>query len=162
MIASTLQAEDDVGTVFPPANFTVPDPEANTGSPLEIFVPFTTERGTFAALHAAFRLSIDLRARIEMIAPEIVPYPLPLNRPPVAPSFVENRYRSLLEQRGVAARIQIRLCRQPREAIACALNPKSLVVVGASRRWWPTEERLCGWLRSQGHFVIIVRADSGD
>jgi hypothetical protein len=151
-----------VATVLSPGNFTVPDPEGNTGSPLEIFVPFTTERGTFAALHAAFRLSVELRARIEMIAPEIVPYPLPLNRPPVAPSFLENRYRLLLEQCGVAARIQIRLCRQPREAIACALNPESLVVVGASRRWWPTEERLCGWLRSQGHFVIIVRADSAD
>jgi hypothetical protein len=151
-----------VGTGFSPGNFTVPDPEANTGSQLEVFVPFTTERGTLAALHAAFRLSIDLRARIEMIAPEIVPYPLPLNRPPVALSFLENRYRSLLEQCGVAARIQIRLCRQPREAIASALNPESLVVVGASRRWRPTEERLCGWLRSQGHFVTIVRADSAD
>jgi hypothetical protein len=151
-----------VATVLSPGNFTVPDPEGNTGSPLEIFVPFTTERGTFAALHAAFRLSVDLRARIEMIAPEIVPYPLPLNRPPVALSFLENRYRSLLEQCGVAARIQIRLCRRPREAIACALKSESLVVIGASRRWWPTEERLCGWLRSQGHFVIIVRADSAD
>jgi hypothetical protein len=151
-----------VGTVPSPVNCRVPDPDANTGSPLEILVPFTTERGTLAALRAAFRLSIDLRAWIEMIESEIVPYPLPLDRPSVSLSFLENRYRSLLEQCGVAARIQIRLCRQPREAIASALNPESLVVVGASRRWWPKEERLCGWLRSQGHFVTIVRADSAD
>ena len=152
-----------MGTVPSAGNFTVPDPEANPAAQLEIVVPFTTARGTVAALRAALRLSLDLNARIEVIVPEIVPWPLPLNRPPVSRSFLENRYRSLFDRYGIAARIQIRLCRQAHEAIAGALKPGSLVVVGAGRRWWPTKEsRLCGWLRAHGHFVSVVHPGTAD
>ena len=51
-------------------NFTFSDRQ-KSGCPLEVFVPFTTEKGAMAALQAA-RLSRELKVRIKMIVPEVV------------------------------------------------------------------------------------------
>jgi hypothetical protein len=146
-----------VSTVPYLRGFTFSDRKTSPDEPLNVFVPFTTERETVAALRRATSLSRDLKARIEMIVPEVVPYPLPLDRPPVVLWILEDRYRLILEHSGVDAGIQIYLCREPREAIGGALKPRSLVVVGARRRIWPTREsHLCTWLGSQGHCVVVV------
>lgn len=143
--------------------FAFADQQTTPDAPLEVFVPFTTERGTMAALRRAARLARDLKARIEMIVPEVVPYPLPLDRPPIGRSRLENRYRMILQQCGVDACVQILLCRQPREAISCALRPGSLVVIGARLRRWPTREsRLCRWLEAQGYYVVVVAPGEGE
>jgi hypothetical protein len=70
-------------------------------SRITIFVLFTGVRKTLDALWSAGRLARDLDAHIEIIVPEIVPYPLPLDEPPVLRSFWKHRYRTIVEQAGI-------------------------------------------------------------
>jgi hypothetical protein len=127
------------------------------GTRLEVVVLFTTVPGTLLALRRAADLASQLNARIEIIIPEIVPYPLPVDRPPVAPSFLINRYRTIVQQAGIDADIRICLCRERRAALAATLKPGSLIMIGIRPRWWLTKEaRLARWLEAQGHRVVVV------
>jgi len=132
-------------------------PELRGGPHFKIFVLFTDIRRTLAALCSAGMLAMGLNARIELIVPQIVPYPLPIDRPPVAPSVSTKTYKTIVEQSGIETSICVYLCRERRGALAAALIPGSIVVIGARRRWWPTREyRLGRWLRANGHRVIYV------
>src|SRR5580704_4938956 len=98
-------------------------------SRITIFVLFTSVRRTLDALWSAGRLARDLDAHIEIIVPEIVPYPLPLDEPPVARSFWKHCYRTIVEETGIDISIHLYLCREPREALASVLAPGSIVVI---------------------------------
>ena len=131
-------------------------------SRITIFVLFTGVRKTLDALWSAGRLARDLDVHIEIIVPEIVPYPLPLDEPPVLRSFRNHRYRTIVEQAGIDTSIHVCLCREPREAVDRLLNPGSIVVLGTRHRWWPTREYRFGrWLRTKGYHVIFAGARSG-
>ena len=108
-------------------------------------------------------LARDLDAHIEIIVPEIVPYPLPLDEPPVLRSFRNHRrYRTIVEQAGIDTSVHVCLCREPREALASVLAPGSIVVIGTRRPRWPTREYRFGrWLRTKGYHVIFAGARSG-
>ena len=126
-------------------------------SRITIFVLFTGVRKTLDALWSAGRLARDLNVHIEIIVPEIVPYPLPLDEPPVLRSFRNHRYRTIVEQAGIDTSIHVCLCREPREAVDRLLNPGSIVVLGTRHRWWPTREHRFGrWLRTKGCHVIFA------
>jgi hypothetical protein len=46
------------------------------------------------------------------------------------------------------------------ETLAAVLEPHSLIVLGARKRWWPTQEkRLARKLRRAGHEVILEEKD---
>ena len=70
-------------------------------SRITIFVLFTGVGKTLDALWSAGRLARDLDAHIEIIVSEIVPYPLPLDEPPVLRPFWNHRYRTIVEQAGI-------------------------------------------------------------
>lgn len=124
---------------------------------LEVNVIFTTIPGTLAALRLAGQYARDLRCRISILATQIVPYPLPLERPPVAPEFTTRCYRTLAADQRIETRVQVYLCRDSQQALLRALKPNSLVVIGGRKRWWPTREQaLARILRSHGHQVIFV------
>jgi hypothetical protein len=124
---------------------------------LEVNVIFTTIPGTLAALRLAGEYARDLRGRISILATQIVPYPLPLERPPVAPEFTAERYRTVAGDQKIETRVQVYLCRDSRQALLNALKPNSLVVVGGRKRWWATREQaLVKFLRAHSHHVIIV------
>ena len=131
-------------------------------SRITIFVLFTGVRKTLDALWSAGRLARDLNVHIEIIVPEIVPYPLPLDEPPVLRSFWNHRYRTIVEQAGIDTCIHVCLCRDTREALASVLAPGSIVVIGTRRPRWPTREYRFGrWLRTKGYHVIFAGARSG-
>jgi hypothetical protein len=131
-------------------------------SRITIFVLFTGVRKTLDALWSVGRLARDLDAHIEIIVPEIVPYPLPLDEPPVLRSFWNHRYRTIVEQAGIDTSIHVYFCREPREALASVLAPGSIVVIGTRRPPWPTREYRFGrWLRTKGYHVVLVGARSG-
>jgi hypothetical protein len=131
-------------------------------SRITIFVLFTGVRKTLDALWSVGRLARDLDAHIEIIVPEIVPYPLPLDEPPVLRSFRNHRYRTIAEQAGIDTSIHVCLCREPREAVDRLLTPGSIVVIGTRHRWWPTREcRFGRWLRTKGYHVVLVGARPG-
>jgi hypothetical protein len=124
---------------------------------LDIAVVFTSLDTTAAALRKASDLATHLGRRITLVVPQIVPYPLPLTSPPVLLDWNEKRFRDISSESGVETTVLIYLCRDRREALATALSPRSLVVVGGRKRWWPTaEQRLARQLGRAGHQVIFT------
>src|SRR5215470_13453064 len=90
-----------------------PERPANTdvGQRLNIDVVFTSVEATLAALKEAGALAGSLGARITLVVPEVVPYPLPLESPPVLLAFNERRFREIAAQSPVETSVQIYLCR---------------------------------------------------
>jgi hypothetical protein len=135
--------------------------EANGGGrQLRVNVIATTEKGTIAALRAAARLTTNLEAQIILIAVETVPWPCPLEKPPVPVAFLERMLCGLASNAGTGEQevfIQLYLCRNPRESLRKVLRPESLVLIGGQSRWWSRREwHLYTFLGGLGHRVIFV------
>ena len=129
-------------------------------SKLDIAVVFTSVDATLAALKEAGNLAASLGARITLIVPQVVPYPLPLTSPPVLVDFNERRLRVIASHCLVETRVSIYLCRDPLETLQSVLKPHSLVVIGSRKRWWPTaEKRLAKKLRHIGHQVVVTERE---
>lgn len=130
-----------------------PQPDAR----LDVAVVFTSADATIAALKRAGTLASSLNARVLLVVPQIVPFPLPLDSPPVLIDFSEKRFREIAEASPVETAVHIYLCRDRLETLRAALKPHSLVIVGGRKRWWPTaEELLARKLRRAGHEVILA------
>ena len=141
----------------------VPDSREDdrAGNKLNVSVIFTTVECTLAAMKKAAVLAGSLGARITLLVPQVVPYPLPLESPPVLLDWNESRFRVIANQTPVETIVRLYLCRDALRTLANVLTPKSLVVIGARQRWWPfTQERsLARTLRRQGHEVIFTEAE---
>jgi hypothetical protein len=133
---------------------------AETASKLNVFVIFTSVDATLQALKEAGKLAHQLNGRIMLVAPQVVPYPLPLTSPPVLLDWNERRLRVIADESAVETIVRIYLCRDPWRALEQALRPHSVVVVGGRKRWWPTREsRLARRLRRAGHEVILAKTE---
>lgn len=134
--------------------------EEQADQKLNIAVVFTSVESTLAALQEAGNLANSLGARITLVVPQVVPYPIPLETPPVLVEFNEKRFRLIASQSPVETGVQIYLCRDRFETLTSVLKPGFIVVVGGKKRWWPTsEERLARKLRSSGHEVLYKETD---
>jgi hypothetical protein len=126
-------------------------------SKLNIAVVFTSIEATLAALKEAGTLADRLGARITLIVPQVVPYPLPLDSPPVLIDWNERRFSVIAKESSVETMVRIYLCRDRLDMLTAVLDPNSLVVVGGRKRFWPTQEELLAkTLRRQGHEVIFA------
>jgi hypothetical protein len=124
---------------------------------LSVTVVFTTSAATLHALKRAGELAHQLGARIRIIVPQVVPYPLPIDRPAVDPNFRLRQFRTLFFQHVIETHIDVRLCRDVRECLKQALAPQSIVLIGGRNRWWITrEKRLARVLRRSGHQVMFI------
>jgi hypothetical protein len=127
---------------------------------LNVVVVCSSMRETRAALRKAGALASELSAQITLVVPQTVPYPLPLTSPPVLLDFAERRLRDLAGESPVAVVVRIYLCRDRFEALDMVLKPRSLVVLGGRKRWWPTAEKaLARRLRRKGHEVILTETE---
>ena len=127
---------------------------------LGVVVVFTSVEPTIQALRKAGVLASSLHARITLVVPQVVPYPLPLTSPPVLLDFSERRFRAIAEESPVDTTVRLYLCRDQMETLGAVLASHSLIVVGGRRRWWPTwEERLARRLRRAGHEVIFTETE---
>lgn len=127
---------------------------------LDVAVVFTSAAATIAALRKAGALADRLSARITLVVPQVVPYPLPLESPPVLLDFSEQRLREIASESPVETTVQIYLCRDGLETLKAVLTPRSLVVIGGRRRWGPTREKaLARRLRRAGHEVIFTETE---
>jgi len=138
-----------------------PAPAAGTGGQLEVVVVHTAIPATLVALKTAATLAKGLSARIRLLVPQVVPYPLPLEAPPVPVSFTERKFRTVAEASAVETMVEIVLCRDIDSALDNLLPQRSLVVLGGCRRsWWKGARTSAGRglarrLRSRGHQVVI-------
>ncbi len=124
---------------------------------LEVNVIYTDVPGTLAALRKAGSLASNLRARIRLIVPQVVPYPLPLSKPGICREVSERRFHTLAGGVHIDTHVQICLCRDRAQLVAEVLPPRSLVVIGGRNRWWPTAaQSLASKLRRSGHEVIFT------
>jgi hypothetical protein len=126
-------------------------------TPIEITVIFTHIAATLAALRKACELAQNLHARIKVLVPQLVPYPLPLTSPPMVLEFSERRFRAIACRQPVDTFVQLYLCRDRDQVLCEALATKSLVVIAGRNHWWPTEEkRMARMLRKRGHEVVLT------
>jgi hypothetical protein len=136
-------------------------PAEAAGAPkLDITVVFTSVQPTLRALKQAGMLAQVLAAHITLVVPQIVPYALPLDSPPVVPEFAARRFFTLAAESRIETTVRIYLCRDLWSALANILRPRSLVVLGGRKRRWPTAEmRLAKRLRGMGHEVLWVETE---
>ena len=141
-------------------NRTYPAPAATKANrALHVTVVATSTESTLSALRTAGALAKDLHASIKLVVPQVVPYPLPLNQPPVPLDFSSRHFRVLAGKTPVETTVQIYLCRDREQILQSVLPPRSLVVIGGRRSWWPTpEKRLARRLRRRGHEVVLTEA----
>ena len=132
-----------------------------TDAKLNISVVFTSVPSTLAALREAGELASNLSARITLLVPQVVPYPLPLESPPVLLDFNERRFRVIASQSPVETKVHIHLCRDKAQTLNSVLRPGSIVVVGGRKGWlWRTrDEALARRLRRAGHEVIFKETE---
>src|SRR4051794_20556707 len=88
---------------------------------LQVTVLFTSAEVIPGAIRRAAALATRLSAHITVLVPQVVPFPLPLESPPVLVDFNERRFRALAEEAGVTSNLQIYLCRDRYDAIRSAL-----------------------------------------
>lgn len=122
----------------------------------EIVVLFTTVKETLGALQTAGRLAQGVATGIRLLVPQVVPYPLPLDEPPVSSGHLIREFQLVLEDSQMETRIDVRRCRDQWQTIREALRPRSVLVIGGHRGWWPSRKfRLAARLRSAGHQVVF-------
>ena len=120
----------------------------DTGVALHVI--FSGLRRTQALLAAASEFARGLDARITILVPQVVPYPLPLEQPPVPIQFIEHSVAAL------GVNVDVYLCRDRCQAILNALPPESVVIMGASRWCFSENRRIAKILRRQGHRVVLA------
>ncbi len=133
-------------------------PETSSG--LSVFVVFTSINWTLKALEKARDIARPLRANIVVLAVQVVPFPLPLDKPPVSMEFVVRCFEEKLGESDGTTHISAYLCRDLMEAFKRILIRGCPVVIGMNERWWPTRnERLARKLRRAGYSVISVKTE---
>jgi hypothetical protein len=125
---------------------------------LGVVIPYTTRELTEAALRHA-GVCTDLNVHVSLVDIQIVPFPCPLNQPPINKEFSERRLRDLLAESQLPGSAEVLYARNWLEGFCRVLEPKSLVILGTKKRWWRTrEEKLAGALMKAGHQVMLLHS----
>jgi hypothetical protein len=129
-------------------------------SELSVFVVYTSFNWTLKALEKALEIARPLGANIVVVAAQVVPFPLPLDRPPVPMEFVIRCFEEKANELPDGTQISAYLCRNPMEALKRILSPHCPVVIGIKKRWWPTHDgRLARKLIRAGYNLTLVKAE---
>ena len=124
---------------------------------MEVVVLHTNIAETLEALKTAARLAQDLSGRIRLLVLEVVPYPLPLDRPNVPLPFTRRRFYTLAANASIETNVDIHLVRDAAETIGSMLEPHSVVVMGARGKWWPNAgRRMANRLERLGHQIVYA------
>ncbi len=135
-------------------------PNADRPEQLNISVVFTSPQATLEALKEAGSLASCLGARITLVVPQVVPYPLPLESPPTLLEFSERRFRLIAGASRVETVVQLYLCRDRTEMLTSILKPGSIIVIGGRKRWWISkEQRMARQLRRAGFEVVFKETE---
>jgi hypothetical protein len=126
---------------------------------LEVAVLFTSFEATLAAARRASKLIEGLDGRISLVDTLPVPYPLPVDRPPVSLAFAKRRLLTLVEESGTEMTAHVFLCRFRFEALLLLLKQGALIVMGCRKTLWPIwEKRLARKLRRAGYQILLIES----
>jgi hypothetical protein len=131
--------------------FSVDWPAEARGPDSRVYVIFTDAPETRTVLSAAASLAHGLDLPLEVLAAQIVPYPLPLDAPPVAVDFAEQAMTRLVAGLDAQVAVRILLCRDADETLRKAVGPDALVVIGGGN------PKLARLLASDRRRVIVIR-----
>jgi hypothetical protein len=124
-----------------------------------IAVIFTTIESTLSALREAAVLASRCGAQLTLIVPQVVPDSPPLKTRHAQANRTERCFRVVTSRQSVKTRVRVCSCRTPDLVPVSALDPRSLVVIGRPRTWWPTREsRMARKLRQAGLQVVFAKA----
>jgi hypothetical protein len=145
----------DGGTIFHDEIDLRRSPDITTGV-LWVVIPFTTPELTLAAIRHAGACS-DLDVHVALIDLQVVPFPCPIDQPPINNEYSQHRLQELFSESGVPGRAAVLYTRDWLEGFRRVLEPNSLVVMATKRRWWPTREmKLARALSKAGHQVMLL------
>ena len=131
-----------------------PEPET------AVYVIFTSINWTLNALQKAREIARPVGAAIVVVAVQVVPFPLPLDKPPVPMDFVIRRFEERAEELPEKTKISAYLCRDQMVALKRVLNRNCPVIMGVRKKIWPTrDKRLARKLRRAGYQVILVEME---
>ena len=107
---------------------------------LEIVVPYTEWAVTGALLKRAATLTAGLNVRLKLIAVHAVPFPATFACQASAHAHLVEQLVDLVSGCPLAVDAQVVLARSRNEGFRYVLNPESIVLVGARKRFWRTAE----------------------
>ena len=131
---------------------------AVAGPQLDMVVVFSTPEATRSALERATVWAEHLDAAIRLVMFQVVPYPMEIDKPPVPTEFLVQQVWDVVPSGTAEFALEVFLCRDIASALIQILKPASLVILGASRKWRPPEERLGAALEHRGHMVVLLRS----
>ena len=127
---------------------------------LDIVVPYTEWSITDALLKRAVALPAGLNARLTLVAVHTVPYAEPYGCPAAVPAHLVEQLVDLASRCPLPVNPQVVLARGRTEGFAYVLKPESIVLLGARKHWWRTEEeRLARSLARDGHKVVLLHVE---
>src|SRR5215469_4907991 len=104
-----------------------------------ITVLFSDPRRTRWALTSGMKLAQDLNASFQIVALRVVPYPLPLDKPPIPRAFTEQQILELTKDLPIPVTVHIYDCRNPETTLLEVLPPASVLIAGLRKTWWPSQ-----------------------
>jgi hypothetical protein len=132
----------------------------SAASGLSVFVVFTSNNWTLKALEKAHEVARPLGAAIAVIALQVVPFPLPLDEPPIPIEFMVRHLEEKSSEFSEKIVVSAYLCRDPLAALKNILTPDCPAVMSIRKKWWPNrDERLAGKLRRAGYEIILVETE---
>jgi hypothetical protein len=111
-MSTTPYSEKPVGIRIRDAELPRISPEPG----LSVFVVFTSIKWTLKALEKAREIARPQGADVQVVAVQVVPYPLPLDEPHVPFEFVARRLEEEAGEFPEKTRISAYLCRNPSRA----------------------------------------------
>jgi hypothetical protein len=131
-------------------------PSDITTGVLWVVIPYTTPELTRAALRHAGVCS-DLDVHVDLVDIQVVPFPCPLDQPPINKEFSGLRLHELFKESGLPGKAAVLYTRDWLEGFRRVLEPGSLIILASKKRWWPTrEEKLARTLTKAGHHVMLL------
>jgi hypothetical protein len=147
------------------------DDETHDGSPeifdgadygrLPVAVVFTTIEGTLAALNQAAHLAVGLSAQIVILATEVVSVRYTMSGLTESANFFQRLCQAMVTESELPdVAVEVYLCRDQLQCLEGRLRPRSIVLIGVSRRWWPRRERhLERALNRRGFGALLVQSN---
>jgi nucleotide-binding universal stress UspA family protein len=129
--------------------------------PSRIVIPFTSSELTREALRVTAEIAgVPGGVTVTVLAVQVVPYPLPLDRPDVEAERLLARIAELAGSRAIHVQVLLALARDGQRVMRSQIPPGALVVLATRRRWWKTrEESLARVLVRDGHRVVLLLSD---